>query len=70
MLPTGKIEGMDHGKEGECDQKCMFVAGFGHIFQKNASRWGNLDVFQGSWGWPGQEVTKTQTKHSSKLLFL
>ena len=26
-----------------------------------------VDVFQGSWGWPGEEVTKDQTKHSSTL---
>ena len=67
MLPTGEIEGVDPGQEGEFDQKCTFLAGFGHFFPKKASRWGNFDVFQGSWRWPGQEVTKTETKHSSKL---
>ena len=39
MLPTGEIDGVDPGKEGECDQNCILLAGFGHNFSKKASRW-------------------------------
>ena len=41
--------------------------GFGHLFSKKRFPLGKFDAFQGSWGWPGEEVTKDQTKHSSTL---
>ena len=45
MLPTGEIEGVDPGKESECDQKCTFLAGFGHFFSKKALPAGEIWMF-------------------------
>ena len=58
---------MAPGKEGKCDKKCVFLAGFRDISQEILPAGMIWLFFKGSWGWPGQEVTKTQTKHSSKV---
>ena len=68
MLPTGEIEGVDPGKEGECDPKCTFLAGFGLFFsEKKRLPAGEIWMFFRGLGDGGQEVTKSQTKHQSKL---
>ena len=64
----GKLRGWTPERKANLTKNCTFLAGFGHIFSQKVLPAGEiLMFFRGLGDGPGQEVTKTETKHSSKL---